>query len=66
MTQGIVSLAQALRLRTVAEGVEDENTAGVLRGLGVDVLQGYHFARPCPASELSALPLFANGETQAG
>jgi len=66
MTQGIVSLAQALRLRTVAEGVEDENTAGVLRGLGVDVLQGYHFARPCPASELLALPLFAKGETQTG
>ncbi len=66
MTQGIVSLAQALRLRTVAEGVEDENTAGVLRGLGVDVLQGYHFARPCPASELTALPLFANGAAQTG
>lgn len=66
MTQGIVSLAQALRLRTVAEGVEDENTAGVLRGLGVDVLQGYHFARPCPAGELLALPLFAKGATQTG
>jgi diguanylate cyclase (GGDEF)-like protein len=66
MTQGIVSLAQALRLRTVAEGVEDDRTAGVLRELGVDVLQGYHFARPCPAAELSALPLFASGQTQAG
>jgi len=66
MTQGIVSLAQALRLRTVAEGVEDDKTADVLRELGVDVLQGYHFARPCPADELSALPLFASGQTQAG
>lgn len=66
MAQGIISLAQALRLRTVAEGVEDENTACVLRDLGVDVLQGYYFARPCPASELSALPLFVNGETLAG
>lgn len=59
MTQGIVSMAQALRLRTVAEGVEDEATARVLRELGVDLLQGYHFGRPCPASELDALPLFA-------
>ena len=59
MTQGIVSMAQALRLRTVAEGVEDEATARVLRELGVDILQGYHFGRPCPASELDALPLFA-------
>ncbi len=59
MAQGIVSLAQALRLRTVAEGVEDEATARVLREIGVDMLQGYHFARPCPAVELEALPLFA-------
>jgi len=59
MTQGIVSMAQALRLRTVAEGVEDEATARVLRDLGVDLLQGYHFGRPCPASELDSQPLFA-------
>lgn len=58
MTQGIVSMAQALRLRTVAEGVEDEATARVLRELGVDILQGYHFGRPCPASELGTQPLF--------
>jgi diguanylate cyclase (GGDEF)-like protein len=63
MAQGIVSLAQALRLRTVAEGVEDEATAQILRDIGVNVLQGYHFARPCPASELVALPLFRDGAT---
>lgn len=60
MAQGIVSLAQALRLRTVAEGVEDEATAQVLRDIGVDVLQGYHFARPCPAVEFVLLPLFTD------
>jgi diguanylate cyclase (GGDEF)-like protein/PAS domain S-box-containing protein len=58
MVQGIISMAQALRLRTVAEGVEDENTARVLRELGADLLQGYHFGRPCPASELDETPLF--------
>jgi diguanylate cyclase (GGDEF)-like protein len=61
MAQGIVSLAQALRLRTVAEGVEDEATARVLRELGVDILQGYHFAQPCPASEFVTSALFVNG-----
>jgi EAL domain-containing protein (putative c-di-GMP-specific phosphodiesterase class I) len=60
LTQGIVSLAQALGLRTVAEGVEDEATAQTLRELGVNVLQGYHFGRPCPASEFAALPLFTH------
>jgi len=50
----------------VAEGVEDESTAVVLRQLGVDVLQGYHFARPCPASELGELPLFSQCEPLPG
>lgn len=58
MAQGIVSMAQALRLRTVAEGVEDDATARALRELGVDILQGYHFGRPCPAGELDTQPLF--------
>ncbi len=61
MAQGIVSMAQALRLRTVAEGVEDEATAQVLRALGVDLLQGYHFGRPCPAEELQEQPLLRGG-----
>lgn len=59
MVQAIVSLAQALNLQTVAEGIEDEATADTLRALGVDVLQGYHFGRPCPAADLAATPLFA-------
>jgi len=63
MAQGIVSMAQALRLRTVAEGVEDEASAQVLRALGVDLLQGYHFGRPCPAQELDAQPLLRSAPT---
>ena len=58
IAQGIVSLAKALHLRTVAEGVEDEETAQVMRELGVDLLQGYHFARPTTADELVTSPLF--------
>jgi diguanylate cyclase (GGDEF)-like protein len=58
MAQAIINLAQALRLRTVAEGVEDEATAAILCKLGVDVLQGYYFARPCPADEFVKLPMF--------
>jgi EAL domain-containing protein (putative c-di-GMP-specific phosphodiesterase class I) len=60
LAQGIVSLAQALGLRTVAEGVEDAASAQTLRELGVNVLQGYYFGRPCPAHEFVALPLFTS------
>jgi EAL domain-containing protein (putative c-di-GMP-specific phosphodiesterase class I) len=58
MVQAIVNLAEALHLRTVAEGVEDEASAMTLRGLGVGMLQGYHFARPCCAAEFEQLPWF--------
>jgi EAL domain-containing protein (putative c-di-GMP-specific phosphodiesterase class I) len=65
LAQGIVSLAQALGLRTVAEGVEDEASAQTLRELGVDVLQGYHFGHPCPAEEFVELPIFRIRQTLA-
>jgi EAL domain-containing protein (putative c-di-GMP-specific phosphodiesterase class I) len=64
MVQGIASLAQALGLRTVAEGVEDAATGEILRRLKVDVLQGYHFSRPCPAETFEALALFQRSVTE--
>jgi diguanylate cyclase (GGDEF)-like protein len=45
-------MAHALGLRMVAEGVEDAATAADLVAMGVDVLQGYHLARPMPAAEI--------------
>jgi EAL domain-containing protein (putative c-di-GMP-specific phosphodiesterase class I) len=51
MTQAIINLARALNLKTVAEGVETAEAADKLRELGVDFLQGYHYARPMPAEE---------------
>lgn len=50
---GIIDLAQALGARVVAEGVESEATASRLADLGCDVAQGFHFARPLPAHELT-------------
>ena len=63
--QAIVNLARALGLRTVAEGVEDEATASTLMQLEVDVLQGYHLGKPCPAEDFEKLPFFA-GNPAAG
>jgi len=47
-----VTLAHALDLRVVAEGVESAEVATALHGMDVDVLQGFHFARPMPLEEL--------------
>lgn len=42
----LVSMAHGLGLRTVAEGIEDEAVAQWLRKENVDMLQGFHLARP--------------------
>jgi diguanylate cyclase (GGDEF)-like protein/PAS domain S-box-containing protein len=44
----IVSLARGFGQQTIAEGVEDEETAAVLRTLGVTLAQGYLFGAPTP------------------
>lgn len=49
--RAIVAMARALRLTTVAKGVEDRETATLLTDMGVDSLQGYHFGRPMLAAE---------------
>jgi EAL domain-containing protein (putative c-di-GMP-specific phosphodiesterase class I) len=42
-------MGRALRLTTVAEGVETGHHVIELRELDCDLAQGYHFARPRPA-----------------
>jgi diguanylate cyclase (GGDEF)-like protein len=44
----IINLAQALKLNTVAEGVETEEQLRQLRLLGCDEMQGYLFGKPVP------------------
>jgi diguanylate cyclase (GGDEF)-like protein len=47
----VISLAHALDLKTVAEGVETDEQLSILKQLGCDLGQGYLFARPRPADE---------------
>ncbi len=47
----IVSLAKAMKLQVIAEGVETEEQAELLKSLDCDELQGYHIGRPLPADE---------------
>ncbi|RKR90615.1 diguanylate cyclase (GGDEF)-like protein [Micromonospora pisi] len=54
IVRSVIELAGALGLRVVAEGVEDERTWRLLHAAGCDVAQGWFYARPMPAEELSA------------
>ncbi|GAA3157871.1 hypothetical protein GCM10010531_06560 [Blastococcus jejuensis] len=50
-----IDLGHNLGLTVVAEGVEGAEHVDALRTLGCDIAQGYHFARPMPAAQLSEL-----------
>lgn len=50
----IVSLAHALSLNVVAEGVETEEQSRLLRLLNCDEMQGFVFSQPLPVAEFEA------------
>jgi EAL domain-containing protein (putative c-di-GMP-specific phosphodiesterase class I) len=45
-------LANALKIETVAEGIETEAQLALLTELGANRFQGYLFSKPLPASEI--------------
>jgi len=53
ITMAIIGLGHTLGLRVVAEGVELESEAALLREARCDELQGFLFARPMPADALA-------------
>ena len=55
LVQTMISLAHSLRLTVVAEGVDAEEQAKMLRLLRCDQMQGYLFSRPVPFDEITAL-----------
>ena len=48
IVSAVIGLARALRLRTVAEGVETSAQRDRLAALGVDIGQGYHWGAALP------------------
>ena len=46
LVRAVIDLGQALRLRTVAEGIEDAEQLATLRGLGCSYGQGHLLSRP--------------------
>jgi EAL domain-containing protein (putative c-di-GMP-specific phosphodiesterase class I)/ActR/RegA family two-component response regulator len=52
ITKGIISMAHHLRMKVIAEGVENEFQCAFLKKANCDVFQGYYFARPMPFAEL--------------
>ena len=53
--EAVASLAHALGLSAVAEGIETETQRRKSQELGCDLGQGFLFARPQPAAEMTVL-----------
>ena len=54
IAQMVVQLGRNLGLSVIAEGVEDERQAEILRQLGCPLAQGYLFSRPLSPEDLQA------------
>jgi diguanylate cyclase (GGDEF)-like protein/PAS domain S-box-containing protein len=55
ITANLVSLAHALGLLAIAEGIESDGQLTSLRELGCDLAQGFLFARPAPPEQVDRL-----------
>lgn len=55
LVTGAVTLARALDMGVIAEGVEQETQASVLRAIGCHEMQGYLFGRPAPLADFVRL-----------
>ncbi len=60
MVEAINRVGHVMRLKTVAEGVENFETLETLRKLGVDYAQGYAISKPEPLEDLANLGIPAS------
>jgi EAL domain-containing protein (putative c-di-GMP-specific phosphodiesterase class I) len=55
LTANLISLAHTLGVPAIAEGIETEGQLESVRSVGCDLAQGFLFARPMPAQEITKL-----------
>ena len=53
LAKSIISMAESLRMKTIAEGVETAGQLAFLQSNRCDVIQGFYFSRPLPEGDIS-------------
>lgn len=54
IVKSTIQLAQSLKMKVIAEGIETKEQANLLISLGCNTLQGYYFGKPSPIAEWTA------------
>ena len=55
IVEAIVRLARALKIPTIAEGIETKEQLELIRAVGCAEFQGYLFSPPRPAAEIAQM-----------
>lgn len=55
IVDAIIQLAKRMELLVIAEGVEEERQARMLKDMNCDMIQGYYYAKPMPEEEFRKL-----------
>jgi len=55
IVKGVIALAHNLRLKVVAEGIEEQAQHSFLKGTGCDYGQGFHYSKPVDVSTFTNL-----------
>jgi EAL domain-containing protein (putative c-di-GMP-specific phosphodiesterase class I) len=55
IVKAVIGMARGLKLRVIAEGVENLEELAFLRAYRCDEAQGYYFSRPVPAEQFAML-----------
>ena len=55
LIDGVVAIARQLQLKTLAEGVETAEQVEMLKSVGCEYAQGYHYSRPITVAEFEHL-----------
>lgn len=54
--EAMISIAHKLKIKVVAEGVEEPGQAALLKSMGCDYFQGYMISKPIPIEDLLHMP----------
>ncbi|MGX5173275.1 putative bifunctional diguanylate cyclase/phosphodiesterase [Aliikangiella sp. IMCC44653] len=64
IVQAIINMSQSLGLANIAEGVEDNNCAHLLKSMGCKLAQGYYWSKPVPVKDFVKFTLNQNNQSR--